>query len=130
MLYLKHTLGGLGRTLTDSVRHSFQGRYRWWKLALYTAVFMLPGGSLAVLFFAWVDQRRGQDVPAASDPATRVAQRPGAIQAEAMTPAPACPATRSNAPACRAAARKVTRQAADARFSPEKSAVPDRTTAA
>ena len=58
MLYLKNTLSSLSRSLHDSAVQSFQGPYRWWKLALYWVMFVLPGGSLGVLFFAWIDHRR------------------------------------------------------------------------
>jgi hypothetical protein len=58
MLYLKNTLSSLSRSLHDSAVQSFQGPYRWWKLALYVVMFVLPGGSLGVLFFAWIDRRR------------------------------------------------------------------------
>jgi len=58
MLYLKNTLSSLSRSLHDSAVQSFQGPYRWWKLALYLVMFVLPGGSLGVLFFAWIDHRR------------------------------------------------------------------------
>jgi len=58
MPYLKNTLGGLGRSLHDSALNSFQGPYRWWKLALYVVMFVLPGGSLGVLFVSWIDHRR------------------------------------------------------------------------
>lgn len=43
MLYLKNTLGGLGRSLHDSALNTFQGPNRWWKLALYVVMFVLPG---------------------------------------------------------------------------------------
>lgn len=58
MPYLKNTLGGLGRSLADSALHSFQGRHRWWKLALFVGLIVLPGGSLAVALLAWVEHRR------------------------------------------------------------------------
>ncbi|MGA7777910.1 MAG: hypothetical protein WCA85_09395, partial [Paraburkholderia sp.] len=64
MLYLKNTLGGLGRSLHDSALNTFQGPNRWWKLALYVVMFVLPGGSLGVLFFAWIDNRRNARVAA------------------------------------------------------------------
>ena len=60
MLYLKNTFGGLGRSLTESAVQAFQGPHRWWKLALYVAMFILPGGSLGVLLIAWFDGRRGK----------------------------------------------------------------------
>ncbi|MGF6480846.1 hypothetical protein [Paraburkholderia sp. JPY419] len=58
MLYLKNTLGGLSRSLTDSALHSFQGRHRWWKLALFAGLFVLPGGSVGVALLAWAEHRR------------------------------------------------------------------------
>ena len=58
MLYLKNTLGGLSRSLADSALHSFQGRHRWWKLALFAGLIVLPGGSLGVALLAWVEHRR------------------------------------------------------------------------
>ncbi|MGF6379983.1 hypothetical protein QF000_005584 [Paraburkholderia atlantica] len=58
MLYLKNTLGGLSRSLTDSALHSFQGRHRWWKLALFAGLFVLPGGSVGVALLAWAERRR------------------------------------------------------------------------
>ncbi|MGF6611629.1 hypothetical protein OKW45_006551 [Paraburkholderia sp. WSM4175] len=61
MLYLKNTLGGLSRSLTDSALHSFQGRHRWWKLALFAGLFVLPGGSVGVALLAWAAHRRGDE---------------------------------------------------------------------
>jgi hypothetical protein len=58
MLYLKNTLGGLGRSLTDTALHSFQGRHRWWKLALFAGLIVLPGGSVGVALLAWIEHRR------------------------------------------------------------------------
>jgi hypothetical protein len=58
MRYLKNTLGGLSRSLADSVLHSFQGRHRWWKLALFAGLIVLPGGSVGVALLTWVEHRR------------------------------------------------------------------------
>ncbi|ADG17201.1 hypothetical protein BC1002_3156 [Paraburkholderia atlantica] len=58
MRYLKNTLGGLSRSLTDSALHSFHGRHRWWKLALFAGLFVLPGGSVGVALLAWAERRR------------------------------------------------------------------------
>jgi hypothetical protein len=58
MLYLKNTLGGLSRSLTDSAVSSFRGPHRWWKLALFAGLIVLPGGSVAVALLAWVEHRR------------------------------------------------------------------------
>ena len=119
MLYLKNTLGGLGRSLHDSAVQSFQGPYRWWKLALYVVMFVLPGGSLGVLFFAWVDHRRNARAirkakVAPSTPSALLASTgtgKGAAPVKLTAPAlvTACQ-PRAEAPACRAAAGKQARQ--------------------
>ncbi|SDQ18144.1 hypothetical protein SAMN05443245_0257 [Paraburkholderia fungorum] len=112
MLYLKNTLGGLGRSLTDSALNSFQGPHRWWKLALFAVLFVLPGGSVGVVVMAWIEHRRGRKgVKAASEmgkvktPLLTSSLAPSS----AVAPANACQA-RGDAP-CRAAAGKQARQA-------------------
>jgi hypothetical protein len=130
MLYLKNTLGGLGRSLHDSALNTFQGPNRWWKLALYVVMFVLPGGSLGVLFFAWIDNRRARRAAARASATTvkPVALITGIVAAKAAAPAvktaigvgaasaaAACQ-PRVNTAACRAAAGKQARQTtADAR---------------
>jgi hypothetical protein len=111
MLYLKNTLGGWSRSLTDTALHSFQGPNRWWKLVLYAVVFVLPGGSLGVLLFAWFEHRRSQDAKAApGKPAALLnsAIKPGSGQS--IAPAATVCQSRCDAPACRAAAGKQARQ--------------------
>jgi hypothetical protein len=114
MLYLKNTLGGWGRSLTDSALQTFQGANRWWKVALYAVIFVLPGGSLGVLLFAWFEHRRSRG-------AQKRAVRPIALLAsllkarstgnhQTITPAATVCQTRPDAPACRAAAGKQARQ--------------------
>ncbi|KVN23459.1 multidrug ABC transporter ATPase [Burkholderia pyrrocinia] len=58
MLFLKNAAGALRRNLTDTAHHVFSGPHRGWKIALYVAMLVLPGGSLAALGFAWFDHRR------------------------------------------------------------------------
>ena len=93
MLYLKNTLGGLSRSLHDSALQTFQGPYRWLKLALYVVMFVLPGGSLGVMFFAWLDHRRnGRAAKAAAAAAAAPVSLPGnagVIKAAAKPAAPA-----------------------------------------
>jgi hypothetical protein len=102
MLYLKNGLGGLGRTLHDSAVHSFHGPHRWWKLALYAVIFVLPGGTVAVLLFTWFDHRRND---AAGGRADVDEARP---TAGAAAPVPSACGPRADAPSCRASAgRKV-----------------------
>lgn len=66
MQYLKNALNGLGRHLHDSALHAFQGPHRWWKLAFFAAMFVLPGGSVLVALVAWFDHRRHQQSQAQS----------------------------------------------------------------
>ncbi|MEM5458192.1 hypothetical protein VSR69_25580 [Paraburkholderia phytofirmans] len=112
MLYLKNTLGGLSRSLTDSALSTFQGPHRWWKLVL----FVLPGGSVGVAVLAWFEHRRGQkgvkmakvELVAASVPTVNAAVVPAGAEKH-VGPAGACQA-RGDAP-CRAAAGRLARQA-------------------
>jgi hypothetical protein len=109
MLYLKNTLGGLSRSLTDSALNSFQGPHRWWKLALFAVLFVVPGGSVGVMVLAWVEHRRGQrGGKTAVQRATVATPAASAVATGAASPAGACQA-RGDAP-CRAAAGKLARQ--------------------
>ena len=116
MLYLKNTLGGLSRSLTGSALQTFQGPNRWWKLALYAVLFVLPGGSIAVMVFAWIDHRRVVRDRAALASAGQVVSGSGPAK-----PAPPAPSaanlcqTRCDAPPCRASAGKQARQTCDSR---------------
>jgi hypothetical protein len=112
MLYLKNTLGGLGRSLTDSALNRFQGRHRWWKLALFAGLFVLPGGSVGVAILAWVEHRRGgkggKAVAVERVAAPMSAESAAAAAANPAAPAGACQARRDAA--CRAAAGKTARK--------------------
>ncbi|SIT42070.1 conserved hypothetical protein [Paraburkholderia ribeironis] len=112
MLYLKNTLGGLSRSLTDSALNSFQGPHRWWKLALFGVLFVLPGGSVGVAVLAWFEHRRGRNDSKAALGEFAAAPLPAESLTTAATHAvpisPACK-TRGGAP-CRAAAGKLARQ--------------------
>ncbi|MCC8393331.1 hypothetical protein LJ656_12075 [Paraburkholderia sp. MMS20-SJTR3] len=119
MLYLKNTLGGLSRSLTDSALHSFQGRHRWWKLALFAGLFVLPGGSVGVALLAWVEHRRsgkrakrvdGALVQSATNALTdeRIQVAAKALAAPALNAAPTSACHARGDAACRAAAGKVT----------------------
>jgi hypothetical protein len=105
MLYLKNTFGGLGRSLTDSAVQAFHGPHRWWKLALYVAMFILPGGSLGVLLIAWLDGRRGKAQPA--DAATSPAAT-SATTAAATTAVTTC-AARTDVASSRSVASRIAR---------------------
>ncbi|WP_027210571.1 hypothetical protein [Burkholderia sp. WSM2232] len=117
MLYLKNTLGGLGRSLTGSALHtlhSFQGPRRWWKLALFAMLFVLPGGSVGVAVLAWVEHRRGRKGTQAesAEVATTPMVTASAATAAAQGTTSACQA-RADAP-CRAAAGKLARKTTSA----------------
>ncbi|QGZ56000.1 hypothetical protein [Paraburkholderia acidiphila] len=104
MLYLINALGGLGRSITDTARLAFAkaGTGSWWarsrKLALYAAMFALPGGSIAVVAVVWAQRRRTQ----------QEAEAPGAVVPATPVNAPAATAgTCAGAQlACRAAKRR------------------------
>jgi len=79
MLFLKNAAGALRRNLTDTAHHVFSGPHRGWKIALYVAMLVVPGGSLAALGVAWFDHRRQRNAkdgarrtgqPAATEPST------------------------------------------------------------
>ncbi|MGH8777648.1 hypothetical protein [Paraburkholderia sp.] len=118
MLYLKNTLGGWSRSLTDTALHAFQGPHRWLKLALYAVMFVLPGGSLGVLFFAWIDHRRSRrEAPSAQQAGARQlpllpasAAGKDAASTGSLVPGSTICQARGNAPVCRAAAGKIARQ--------------------
>jgi hypothetical protein len=117
MLYLKNTLGGWGRSLTDSALHTFQGANRWWKVALYVVMFVLPGGSIGVLLLAWFENRRSRKAKAraAVQPAKAIALLAAPLNArttgnrQSIAPASAVCQSRADAPVCRAAAGKQAR---------------------
>jgi hypothetical protein len=105
MLFLINALGGLGRSVTDTARLAIAKAgesSRWRKLALYAAMFALPGGSIAVVAVVLAQRRRTQPEPAAANvvvPATPAA-------ATAATPAVDAPACGSGQLACRAPKRR------------------------
>ncbi|MFM0734860.1 hypothetical protein PQQ52_30720 [Paraburkholderia sediminicola] len=112
MLYLKNTLGGLSRSLTDSALSTFQGPHRWWKLALFAVLFVLPGGSVGVAVLAWLEHRRGQKGAKAAPEESVVSSVAAAnvvVATSAATSSGGACQARLGAP-CRAAAGKLARQ--------------------
>jgi hypothetical protein len=91
MLYLKNALGGIGRSVSCTARLAFAhagGAARWRKFALYAAMFVLPGGSIAVVLMMWADRRRAQrgatgEQATASGDASRISDTP--LRAVAVT---------------------------------------------
>jgi hypothetical protein len=122
MLYLKNALGGIGRSVSCTARLAFAhagGAARWRKFALYAAMFVLPGGSIAVVLMMWVDRRRAQrdaapmQAPASSTPPAMSDALSGAATittAAAVTTTVAIKAPCSGVQvACRAASTSTTR---------------------
>jgi hypothetical protein len=80
MLYLKHALGGIGRSVSSTARLAFAhagGAARWRKAALYAGMFLLPGGSVAVVLMLWADRRRAR-----SNSASKTASKAAAASAK------------------------------------------------
>jgi hypothetical protein len=94
MLYLKNALSGLGRHLHDSVLHAFQGPHRWWKLAFFAAMFVLPGGSVLIALAAWFDHRRhlrGEPASASASASAQSGEESGTARTTTATPCPRLP---------------------------------------
>ncbi|KVU26919.1 multidrug ABC transporter ATPase [Burkholderia ubonensis] len=89
MLFLKNAAGALRRNLTDTAHHVFSGPHRGWKLALYVAMLVLPGGSLAALGFAWFDHRRQRNAKGTRNGERKAAAatEPSSWRAAAIEPA-------------------------------------------
>jgi hypothetical protein len=99
MSHLINALGGIGRTVTDTARLAFAktgASSRWRKLALYAAMFALPGGSLAVVAVVWAQRRRAGNEPVPAE----------AIIPATPTVAPAAAVCGGGQPACRAPRRR------------------------
>lgn len=105
MLYLKNALGGLGRSVTDTARHAFAhagSAVRWRKVALYAAMFALPGGSVVVLLAMWAERRRARRT-AAEQAATANAVAPACCGAQLACRAACAPSRTVRASAASAA---------------------------
>lgn len=96
MLYLKNALGGIGRSVSCTARLAFAqagGAARWRKLAVYAAMFVLPGGSIAVVLMMWADRRRTQRNGAGTAVTTASAATPGASGLDVVATAMSAAAT-------------------------------------
>ncbi|MEX3930206.1 hypothetical protein AB4Y32_00050 [Paraburkholderia phymatum] len=119
MLYLKNTLGGWSRSLTESAIQTLQGANRWWKVALYAVIFVLPGGSLGVLLFAWIERRRSRKATQTGRPVALLAAPLKARSTgnrQTIAPAATLCQARPDAPPCRAALPRRRRQAGAADY--------------
>lgn len=71
-------LGHVSQSIAHASRHVVPRNLTAWKLALYLIVFLLPGGSFAVLGIAWFENRQRRKAP----------QRETAASAKPRLPAP------------------------------------------
>jgi hypothetical protein len=53
----RRRIGQVSSTIASASRHFVPPKLNSWKLALYLIVFLLPGGSLAVLGMGWFENR-------------------------------------------------------------------------
>ncbi|SAL41538.1 hypothetical protein AWB74_01652 [Caballeronia arvi] len=53
----RRRFGPLSSTIANTSRHFVPAKLSSWKLALYVIVFLLPGGSFAVLGMGWFENR-------------------------------------------------------------------------
>lgn len=103
MLYLKHALGGIGRSVSSTARLAFAhagGAARWRKAALYAGMFLLPGGSVAVVLMLWADRRRAR-----SNSASKTASKAASKAAAASAKSEAAPASAAGHLLCAAGCR-------------------------
>ncbi|KMZ12278.1 hypothetical protein BHUM_05151 [Candidatus Burkholderia humilis] len=54
----RRRIGAVSSTIVNASRHVIPQKLTSWKLALYLIVFLLPGGSFAVLGMGWFENRQ------------------------------------------------------------------------
>jgi len=68
----RRRFGQVSSTIASASRHFVPAKMNSWKLALYVIVFLLPGGSFAVLAMGWFDNRlRRKAAAGTSKPTSR-----------------------------------------------------------
>ncbi|SAL48580.1 hypothetical protein AWB71_02672 [Caballeronia peredens] len=70
----RRRFGHVSSTIASASRHFVPPKLNSWRLALYLIVFLLPGGSFAVLGMGWFENRQRQKT--ASSRSARAAARP------------------------------------------------------
>jgi hypothetical protein len=79
----RRRFGQVSSTIASASRHFVPQKMSSWKIALYLIVFLLPGGSFAVLGMGWFENRRGRRAAASAAKSKAASPRP-------LLPAP-CP---------------------------------------
>ncbi|SAK39713.1 hypothetical protein AWB75_00098 [Caballeronia catudaia] len=64
----RRRFGPISSTIANASRHFVPPKLSSWKLALYVIVFLLPGGSFAVLGMGWFENRYRRKPASASAP--------------------------------------------------------------
>jgi hypothetical protein len=71
----RRRIGTVSKSIANASRHVIPQKLTSWKLVLYVIVFLLPGGSFAVLGMGWFENRqqrkRASDAAKKQRPATR-----------------------------------------------------------
>ncbi|WP_087047001.1 hypothetical protein [Caballeronia ptereochthonis] len=60
----RRRFGHVSSTIVNASRHFVPPKLNSWRLALYLIVFLLPGGSFAVLGMGWFENRQRRKVAA------------------------------------------------------------------
>lgn len=63
--------GHVSSTIAQASRHVIPPNLSSWKLALYVVVFLLPGGSFAILGMAWFENRQNRQKRSATPRAAK-----------------------------------------------------------
>ncbi|AET90542.1 hypothetical protein BYI23_A027040 [Burkholderia sp. YI23] len=72
----RRRIGPIGSMIANASRHFVPAKLNSWKLALYVIVFLLPGGSFAVLGMGWFENRHRRRNPASAAGSKQSSARP------------------------------------------------------
>ncbi|WP_244814821.1 hypothetical protein [Caballeronia sp. Lep1P3] len=79
----RRRFGHVRSTIANASRHFVPSKLTSWKLALYLIVFLLPGGSFAVLAMGWFENRQKRQKRKGAAPAKQES-----ASARGLLPAP------------------------------------------
>ncbi len=88
----RRRFGQVSSSITNASHHFVPPKLSSWKLALYLIVFLLPGGSFAVLGMGWFENRHKRRTAASK---SAVATKPS-HRRPALLPAPAAAASETS----------------------------------
>jgi hypothetical protein len=70
----RRRIGTVSSTIANASRHVIPQKMTSWKLALYLIVFLLPGGSFAVLGMGWFENRQRRRAASAASASAKKPQ--------------------------------------------------------